>query len=545
MLKTSHNVFILSLCLMAVGASYQPASAGSYADAVKMTADTGMASTRPGVRIRARFDSEDGEDEQSPMIRMRRGRARVTFLYRDDNYTLVSVAGDFNDWVPEPMDLDSLEGTWTLRITLDPGRYLYRFTVRDAEGEFEAIDPNNNSALRDSERGWVSRFRIKDPRRWYRLRPVESRYCRIELDKMYGEDEFGLDYQRVDGLFLYFAPEAHTRHSFGTSFKGKIGYGFQSELWSASGTLAQPLVPNGRLQVMLTGYGETAYTDQTGVSDVENVLATSLFRKDFRDYFRREGFSARLVYNASRYLRMETGYRVDDYTSMENKTSWSLSKGDFLPNPPVQEGTMRSLFGGVHVGSRDTNLRVDYETCGDNLAGGDFEFDQLTAQARTQMYVGPSQRIDMRVKYGNALTGVLPNQKRYLAGGLGTVRGYEYQSLLISPVDSTGYHGGQQLLLANVEYKFDLGFGWVSVWEDDWDWNWDWGRDFDFDLALFFDTGMVWDDREAVIDIDDMKSSAGIAFLFGDEDDLRFDIIRPLDDGEKDWVFQVRLNRMF
>jgi outer membrane protein assembly factor BamA len=194
-------------------------------------------------------------------------------------------------------------------------------------------------------------------------------------------------------------------------------------------------------------------------------------------------------------------------------------------------------------------LHVNYETCGDKLAGGDFEFDRLTVQGRTQMYVGPSQRVDARVKYGTALTGVLPNQRRYLAGGLGTVRGYDYQSLLISPVDSTGYHGGQQMLLANVEYKLGLGLGWwFDLWEedwDDWDWDWDWGRDFDFDLALFFDAGMVWDDKDAVIDLNDLKSSAGIGFLFGDDDDLRFDIIRTLDESEKDFVFQVRINRMF
>jgi outer membrane protein assembly factor BamA len=246
-------------------------------------------------------------------------------------------------------------------------------------------------------------------------------------------------------------------------------------------------------------------------------------------------------------LRLEAGYRADDYESLENETSWSMSGGDFLPNPPVQEGTMRSVFGGVHLGSDDLYLRVNYETAGDDIAGGDFDFDQLTAEGRTQIYLGPSQRIDMRVKFGTALSGVLPNQRRYFAGGLGTVRGYEYQSLLASEPDTTGYRGGQQVLLANVEYKFGLGSGWARGWGDDWDWDWDWDwhRGFGFDLALFFDTGMAWSDRDAAIKLDDLKSSAGVGVLFGGDDGFRLNVIWPFEDNENDVVFQARLQRMF
>ena len=78
-----------------------------------------------------------------------------------------------------------------------------------------------------------------------------------------------------------------------------------------------------------------------------------------------------------------------------------------------------------------------------------------------------------------------------------------------------------------------------------WDWDWDWHRDFGFDLALFFDTGMAWSDKNAVIKIDDLKSSAGVGFLFGGDDGFRLDAIWPFEDPENDVVFQARLQRMF
>ncbi|MFH1755143.1 MAG: BamA/TamA family outer membrane protein, partial [Candidatus Latescibacterota bacterium] len=485
------------------------------------------------IRLKANFQFNDLEDEEdfviSPQIDFRHDIGQVTFLYEDDDFESVAVSGSFNDWIPQPMMLDSLGTVWTVQVDLEPGRYLYRFVVRDEDGEWEAIDPNNDSAKRDSEHGWVSRFRVRESSRSYRTRTDYLEHTKRELDRMYGEFGVGLDYQRVDGLVLYFAPGAYARHRYGTSLKGRIGYGFRSEDWSLSGTLAQPLLPDGRLQLLLSGYAGTAYTDQSGVGDLENIFATVLFKEDFRDYFWREGFSAQLVYTPYRLFRIAGGFRTDDYTSLVNKASWSLGSGDFIPNPPVQEGTMRSVFGEAQFGSEATHVRVNYETAGEHLAGGDFEFDQLTAQLRQQTYLGRDKRFDMRVKYGTTLSGWLPNQRRYLVGGLGTVRGYDYQSLLVAPVVEPGVHGGQQMFLANAEIKLGLNFGWSWIGDWDLDWEDDWEADFDFDLALFFDTGMAWADKNAAVDFADLKSSAGVGLLFGDDDDLRLDIIHVID----------------
>ena len=550
------GVLILCLCFAATASA-------SDADGSRPVKSAIADSDDGGVRIRInatskRFDSDEDEEQYTyPRIRFRRGLGRVTFIYEDEGYDAVAVASSFNDWIPEPMELDSLESLWTLQVNLEPGRYLYHFIVQDEDGEWEAIDPYNDSALRDSDHGWVSRFRIKRERRIRYSRDTSNRYCRDELEKMYGDIEAGIDYQRVDGLFLFMSPGLYARHEFGTSVKGRIGYGFKSEEWSASGSLVQPLDPAGHVQLILSGYAETAFTEQTGIGETENFLAAVLFKEDFRDYYRREGFTAQLVLNANRYFRLAAGYRVDDYSSLENKASWSLGGGEFRPNPSVQEGTMRSVFGQARFGDDNANLRLSYETCGDDIAGGDYEFEQLTAQIRHQIPLGPDKRMDMRVKYGKALSGWLPNQRRYLAGGLGTVRGYDYQSLLIgqssltppvNPAFQPAVHGGQQMFLANAEFKFDLDWGWFWDWSWDWDVDWEdeWDDDFGFDLAVFFDTGMVWEDKDANVDFNDLKSSAGIGLLFGDDDgDIRLNIIQVLDDRDKDIVWQLRINRMF
>jgi hypothetical protein len=534
---------LLILLITGTGQSAHAADPPREGEAVSAGSEFYPAPGRAGVSVRIRTDDDYEDAPGSPQIRLRRGKGRVTFRYTDEDYVLVAVTGSFNDWEAEPMKLDTLTGNWTYRVTLKPGRYSYRFIVEDEDGEWEAIDPENDNARRDDKYGWVSRFKIRDKRHRYRDNPVQTRFCREEMNRLYGKHSVGLDYQRVDGLFLFIAPGAYARHSFGTSIRGRAGYGFSSREWSASGTVAQPLISSGRLQILLSAYAETAYTDQTGIGNLENVLAVSMFRSDFRDYHRREGVATRLVYNIHRLFRVEAGYRADDYKSLENKTSWSMSSGDFRPNLPVQEGNMRSVFGEVHWGSDNVFLRVNYETSGDHITGGDFDFKQLTALGRTQIYLGPSQRFDMRVKYGTNLSGLLPNQRRYFVGGLGTVRGYEYQSLLVGEADTTGYFGGQQMLLANIEYKFGIGLGFIGGLDDDWYWDWD--GDVGFDFALFFDTGMAWSDKDAVIKLDDLKSSAGVGFLFGGDDGFRLNVIWPFEDRDKDVVFQARLQRMF
>jgi hypothetical protein len=489
------------------------------------------------------FMHEDEFEKDFPLLRCRGDWAEVLFCYRDEDFVAVYLQGSFNDWEPELMEFDREREIWILSIDLDPGRYSYQFVVRDYTEEWVAIDPGNPGAMRDPEQGWVSLVVVNghDGRRYAGRRVVER-----ELEQLYGDSDIRLSYQRVDGLLLFSQPSAVSRRPFAPSLQARIGYGFESEEWSLHGTMVQPFTRGGSLLLKLSGYTQTDFTDQTGIGSLENDLAAIFLGKDFRDYYRREGVSVSLVLSPAKRFRLESGIRADDYHSLEKTANWSLARDDFLPNPAFDEGTMRSLFAHVRVGSDFHHVDVTYEMCREDLLGGDFEFEQLTAQFRGRMLLGPSQRLDFRTRFGTALSGRLPNQKRYVLGGLGTVRGYDYQSLLVpDPEDvpdpeGPAPHGGQRMFLANVEYTIGLDS------DRDRDWDGTLNRLFDWcpRLILFFDTGMAWEDREAEIDPEQWKSSAGIGFKPGGGG-LRFNLIWVLDEEQRSPQFQVRLKRMF
>lgn len=59
----------------------------------------------------------------------------VTFSFRCQGARSVTLVGDFNDWnaSARPMVYDSLLDIWSLTLTLEPGRYEYKFFVDGRE----------------------------------------------------------------------------------------------------------------------------------------------------------------------------------------------------------------------------------------------------------------------------------------------------------------------------------------------------------------------------------------------------------------------------
>lgn len=54
----------------------------------------------------------------------------VAFRLRAPDARLVTVAGDFNDWKPETLEMHRTDdGLWTARTALPPGRYAYMYVV--------------------------------------------------------------------------------------------------------------------------------------------------------------------------------------------------------------------------------------------------------------------------------------------------------------------------------------------------------------------------------------------------------------------------------
>ena len=60
------------------------------------------------------------------------GRVLVRLVYVQPHAKSVAVAGDFNDWQPDPSVFRKTEdGAWTATLEVKPGRYHYMFVVDD------------------------------------------------------------------------------------------------------------------------------------------------------------------------------------------------------------------------------------------------------------------------------------------------------------------------------------------------------------------------------------------------------------------------------
>jgi hypothetical protein len=449
----------------------------------------------------------------------------VRFRLRDRGYERVSISGSFDDWREEPMRYDETHDVWEIRLDLGRGVHRYAFVVADERGERLRTDPSNPRRSKRPDGRWVSEIVVgRDGR-------IDEPY-REEVDFDLVHD-VGLSYQRVDGWSVWTRPRFTSSEPFSPMLRAHLGYGFKSSRWSLQAVLLQPLTWDDRLRLVLTAYDKTDFTIQTGVGTGENTLSSWIFAEDNRDYYRREGVGFGLAFGLGDEARATVMFRSDDYGTLENRArgNWGWGRDSFLPNPAIDEGTLRSLVAAVRLGSRLRHVAVDYEISDDGLASTAFRFSQLTGQVRTRLRLGRAQYVDLRLKAGTNFSGTLPVQKRYVLGGIGTVRGYSYQSLLVpdpsiprGPDDPAPF-GGQRMALLNAEYAF--------------------GVDEDVLLVLFFDSGMAFESRDADMGFDAWKSSAGFGIQLGSDDPLRFDFAKPLESSGSDVVFQVRLNRMF
>jgi len=555
-----------------------------------------LASSRPaeaseahpvGMDLAAAGDFDTREIPSS--ARTRQYDDKVLFRLLDDDFEAVSVTGSFNDWQPLALEFDPKSGAWSVTVSMEPGRYSYQYRVRDSVEQWEAIDPSNPHAKRDPDHGWVSLItvsgsgqsagesageRVEDDEEEDRAildsidvqvdfgfsdgekddedtwRTHSRRFLKRELKMQYDKLGENIHYQRVDGLSLAIDPSAISREAFGPAVRGLFSYGFRSEEWTLGGVLVQPLLENRRLMAKVTGHSGTDFQDNTGIGGIENSLACVFFREDYRDYYHREGLTVSLVGYPLTTVRLEAGYESSEYESLETQETWSFADGDFAANPGVDEGTLRSFFANARIGTRNNHILAAYET-GRNREGDDFDYSLLKTTYRGRLHLSRSRYADFRLMYASGLTGEVPMQRRFPVGGLGTVRGYYYQSLLTPDPEMvlpSLARGGQRMLVANFEYavSFDTDIMWnADAWDSDWEGFADSGN-FEIDSAffLFFDTGMAWENRSAEFDLEDLKSSAGIGFQF-DDGGPRFDIVKTLDDGGHDTLFQIRLERMF
>lgn len=467
----------------------------------------------------------------------------LEFTYADADYEQVSVAGTFSDWVRIPMTKRG--DNWVLTIDVPDDTQHYLFSVTDQDETWEAIDPDNTTAINHPDYGWVSVFdfddeeyksdrRSRNSRRESKRESRRShrRFVTKELEIGQGVAE-AVSYQRVDGLVVNPAVTSIARKGrYGASSRLHGNFGFSSGRFGGGLTVLKPLIAPYTLNLKLAMFDHTMPNNySTGIGNLENSLAALFLHEDYRDYHRSKGVHASLVFRIGKWFRLEGGVRKEDQASLGTPSIWAAKEGDFRPNPSIDDGHMRSVFLNLGVGGQDSHAMVTYERSGDDLLGGDFEFERVTAKLRGRLELGRDTGFEARLAAGSNLRGELPAQRRFLMGGLGTVRGYVYQSLLVRdpnhvPVPGeVAPYGGQRSVLGNLEYYF-----WVGD---------------EINMSVFYDAGMVWEDRHSDPAWGQLKTSAGIGFDFDSDEGPRVELIQLLDDRENPYVVQFRLKRSF
>jgi outer membrane translocation and assembly module TamA len=139
--------------------------------------------------------------------------------------------------------------------------------------------------------------------------------------------------------------------------------------------------------------------------------------------------------------------------------------------------------------------------------GGDFDFTRHIVSGRARVALSSHQEIAARAIVGWS-SGVLPPQRQFAIGGIGTVHGYEFKEAV-----------GDALSLANLEYALG-GKGTPR-------------------LLAFFDVGRVSDRLSAE---SRWLKGAGFGFGFGS---MRLDFGYPLESGRSAPRILLRLERSF
>ena len=155
---------------------------------------------------------------------------------------------------------------------------------------------------------------------------------------------------------------------------------------------------------------------------------------------------------------------------------------------------------------------------GVSVGDGTPGYTRMQVSGATYRKIADNLVAAVRAEYG-AFTGsnAVPTDRLFFAGGGGTVRGYEYQSL--SPTDQFGeFLGGRSLFSASAELR--------------------WRRSERFGYAAFIDAGAASDDTGSVFGEAKASIGFGVRYYpgFGP---IRFDVAAPLNKRDGDAPLQI------
>jgi hypothetical protein len=302
---------------------------------------------------------------------------------------------------------------------------------------------------------------------------------RFHLTPDFGEREDW--FSPVDGfvpsLGMGIAVFDHT--SFNHTFiAGHVSYKFASERAGYSLGLERPLFGRTKVIVGAELYDLTATDDRWQVSSLEESVAAIAIRSSFRDYYRRRGAQVNAAVRVHPHVEALITWRSEQQDPLVTRTDFSLWNDDeaFPPNRLAASGRLNALIVGASASGRGfdrESLEASYrrhqleEPFGERLnqlEGGrnpqpiwrvdwsseisdpgafssDFDFRRHIVTGRARTVAGEFQTFAARV-IGGWSGGVLPPQRVFSVGGIGSVHGYDFKA-----------ETGASMALVNLEYE--------------------------------------------------------------------------------------------
>jgi outer membrane protein assembly factor BamA len=478
---------------------------------------------------------------------------KIEHHYRDEGFTFAEVTAEFD------------EPTGALTLTIDEGRIDdVEFTgvsgerARSLAADFamRAGDVFNRSRAHDALQALLrpTRGAISPTRQAFDLiQRNGQRILVVEVTERAGTFRANLDmgeredwFTSVDGLVpsLGFAGAVFDHQNFNHAYvSAHVAYKIASNEAGYSFGFERPLFHPVSVFVGGEIYDLTATDDLWQLSGTQASLAALLVRESMRDYYRRHGVQLHSAVRPNSRLELQFAWRGERHEPLRVESDFSVWNGDdeFRPNAPVAEGKLNALvFGAVFdsVGFQDDSLAATYrqhlldrpfgrtlrnpddalkrpiwraewntEVSARGALNSDFDFQRHIVSGRVGFLLSKHEEVRAR-GLGGWSGGVLPPQRLFSLGGIGTVHGYGFKEAV-----------GDGMLLFNVEYAL----GWLNG----------------LHIAPFFDAGRVWrpDGNEEWL--------RGVGFGLGLTRDLRVDFGYKLDDIPDSFQVVLRLGHTF
>lgn len=362
---------------------------------------------------------------------------------------------------------------------------------------------------------------------------VEQSYNRVEgLPVMFGPvfQTAGPNRFRVDGLAIWRSESGPHLSS------DELGYLVRAE---------QHMGPGGRFSVGGSAHSLVVPIESWHLTNIEASLAAFLLHEDYRDYYKREGFSAYARYDdPSTGVRLTGEYRNEDQGFLPAVSPWTLrhNADPWRSQPLVGEGRISTMTGDLLVDDRNDpddpsdgwylKARATFGISG-TLTVPEYrqpepapptavaaartlptDFQAGFVDVRRYTRLGPDSDLRLRGVLGGSLDGgPLPPQYQHALGGEGSLPGYGLMSLdcgaraqpysvFRGSADQSertptfARYGCDRIALFQAEYRGTLSFN-MDLGSDhddsvDRDWNWYPAIDLSPSWTVFFDAGRGW-----------------------------------------------------